>query len=128
MIITMYKPWLLFIAAVLLDTLGTTLFKHGTNQLTESTKAGWYGHFDNILAALKRKEITAGVIVYIVEYIVWIGFLSTTPLSIAYPLSSVTIVLILLASTFFLGEKVSKNRWLGGLLIITGMCLVGAQA
>ena len=127
MILTIYKPWLLFIVAVLLDTLGTTLFKHGTNQLKPSNKAGWHGHFDNILAALKRKEITAGVTVYIVEYIVWIGFLSTTPLSIAYPLSSVTIVLILLASTFFLGEKVSKNRWLGGLLIITGMCLVGGQ-
>lgn len=125
---TIYKPWLLFIAAVLLDTLGTTLFKHGTNQLTASTKTGCQGHLDNIIAALKRKEITIGVIVYIVEYIVWIGFLSTTPLSIAYPLSSITIVLILLASTFFLGEKVGKNRWLGGLLIIAGMCLAGGQA
>lgn len=125
---TMYKPWLLFIVAVLLDTLGTTLFKHGTNQLKESTKAGWQGHFDNILAALKRKEITAGIIIYTIEYVVWIGFISTTPLSIAYPLSSVTIVLILLASTFFLGERVSKNRWLGGMLIIAGMCLVGGQA
>ena len=128
MIMTMYKPWLLFVVAVLLDTLGTTLFKHGTNQLKESTKSGWQGHFDNIMAALKRKEITAGVIIYIVEYIVWIGFLSTTPLSVAYPLSSVTIVLILLASSLFLGEKVGKNRWLGGLLIIAGMCLVGGQS
>lgn len=127
MTIIAYKPWLLFIVAVLLDTLGTTLFKHGTNQLIDSTKMGWQGHLDNILGALKRKEITAGVVVYIIEYIVWIGFLSTTPLSIAYPLSSITIVLILLASRFFIGEKVGKNRWLGGLLIITGMCLVGGQ-
>ena len=126
--LTTYKPWMLFIAAVLLDTLGTTLFKHGTNQLSKSTKAGCQGHMDNIIAALKRKEISIGVIVYIVEYIIWIGFLSTTPLSIAYPLSSITIVLILLASAFFLGEKVGKNRWLGGLLIIAGMCLTGGPA
>lgn len=125
--IAMYKPWFLFVVAVLLDTLGTTLFKYGTNQLIESTRSGWRGHIDNILAALKRKEIVGGVLVYIIEYVIWIGVLSTMPLSIAFPLSSVTIVLILLSSVFFLGEKVGKNRWLGGLLIITGMCLLGGQ-
>ena len=121
----MLKPWILFATAVLLDTLGTVLFKHGSNKLAESTQLGWRGHVENILGALKRKEITLGVVVYILEYIVWIGFLSTTPLSAAYPLSSVTIVLILLASWLFLGEKIGKNRWLGALFIISGMFLVG---
>lgn len=123
----MLKPWILFVTAVSLDTLGTVLFKHGSNQLPESKKIGWRGHVDNILGALKRKEITLGVLVYIVEYIIWIGFLSTMPLSTAYPLSSVTIVLILLASWLFLGEKIGKNRWLGAFLIIGGMFLVGGQ-
>ncbi|MBC7786240.1 MAG: EamA family transporter [Methylophilaceae bacterium] len=121
----MLKPWILFVVAVLLDTLGTVLFKHGSNQLPQSNQLGWRGHAENILGALKRKEIALGVIVYIVEYIIWIGFLSTMTLSAAYPLSSVTIVLILLASWLFLGEKIGKNRWLGALLIISGMFLVG---
>lgn len=123
----MYKSWFLFIAAVSLDTLGTVLFKYGSNKLTESTRPGWEGHLENILGSLKRKEIALGVLVYIIEYIIWIGFLSTMPLSKAYPLSSVTIVLILLASSIFLGEKVGKNRWLGALLIIGGLFLVGGE-
>ena len=123
----MYKPWILFISAVSLDTLGTVLFKHGTNKLLESEKHGWRGHVENILGALKRKEISLGVLVYIVEYIIWIGFLSTMPLSTAYPLSSVTIVLILLASNLFLGEKIGRNRCLGAVLIISGMFLVGSK-
>lgn len=123
----MYKPWILFICAVTLDTLGTVLFKHGTNKLLESKQHGWRGHVENILGALKRKEISLGVLVYIIEYIIWIGFLSTMPLSTAYPLSSVTIVLILLASKLFLGEKIGRNRCLGAALIISGMFLVGSK-
>lgn len=123
----MYKPWILFIIAVSLDTLGTVLFKHGTNKLLESKKHGWRGHIENILGALKRKEIALGVLIYIIEYIIWIGFLSTMPLSTAYPLSSVTIVLILLASKLFLGERIGRNRSLGAVLIISGMFLVGSK-
>jgi len=122
-----YKPWILFTLAVLLDTLGTVLFKHGTNHLPESSKTGWRAHWENILGALGRIEISLGVMVYIVEYIIWMGFLSTTPLSTAYPMSSITIVLILMASSLFLGEKVGKNRWIGALLIISGMFLVGGE-
>ena len=123
----MLKPWILFVVAVSLDTFGTVLFKHGSNQLPESKQVGWRGHIENILGALQRKEIALGVLVYIVEYIIWISFLSTMPLSAAYPLSSVTIVMILLASWLFLGEKIGKNRWLGAVLIISGMFLVGGK-
>ena len=123
----MYKPWILFISAVSLDTLGTVLLKQGTNKLLKSESLGWRGHFENILGALKRKEIALGVLVYIIEYIIWIGFLSTMPLSTAYPLSSFTIVLILLASKLFLGEKIGKNRFLGAVIIISGMLLVGSK-
>lgn len=122
-----YKPWILFTLAVLLDTLGTVLFKHGTNHLPESKKSGWHAHWENISGALGRIEITLGLMVYIVEYIIWMGFLSTTPLSTAYPMSSITIVLILMASSLFLGEKVGKYRWLGAVLIIGGMFLVGGE-
>ncbi len=123
----MLKPWILFVMAVSLETLGTVLFKHGTNKLPESVHRGWQGHLSNIINALKRKEIALGVFVYIIEYIIWIGFLSTMPLSAAYPLSSITIVLILLASSLFLGEKVGKHRWLGAALIIGGLFLIGGE-
>jgi drug/metabolite transporter (DMT)-like permease len=122
------KPLLLLTIALLLDTLGTVLFKHGSNMSVQTTQTGWRGHVESIIGTLKRKEISLGVVVYIIEYIVWIGFLSTTAVSIAYPLSSINIILILIASSLFLGEKVGKRRWYGALMIIVGVFLVGGTA
>lgn len=122
------KPWLLLTFSVLLDSTGSVLFKHGTNQLTVTSKPGWRGHLDSIVGALKRKEIALGVLVYSAEYIVWLAFLSTMALSIAYPLSSLNVILILVASAVFLGEKVGMRRWLGAALIIGGIFLVGGEA
>ena len=122
------KPWVLLTIAVLLDTLGTVLFKHGSNQAAVEHQHGWRGHVENIIGAIKRKEISLGVLVYIAEYIVWLAFLSTTALSVAYPLSSVNNILILVASAIFLGEKVGKRRWFGAVLIICGIFLVGGEA
>ena len=112
---------------MLLDTLGSVLFKHGTNQLPEPAHSGWRGHIEAIFGALKRKEIAFGVLVYIVEAIVWLGFLSTTALSIASPLGSVNNILVLIASALFLKETVGKRRWLGALLIVIGIFLVGSE-
>ncbi len=122
------KPWLLLTFSVLLDSAGTVLFKHGTNQLTATSKTGWRGHLDSVVSALKRREIALGVLLYIAEYIVWLAFLSTTLLSIAFPLSSLNVILIMVASTIFLGEKVGMRRWLGAALIIGGIFLVGGEA
>lgn len=122
------KPWLLLIISVLLDSTGTVLFKYGTNQLAATSKPGWRGHLDSVVSALKRREIALGVLVYIAEYIVWLAFLSTTMLSIAFPLSSLNVILILVASALFLGEKVGMRRWLGAALIIGGIFLAGGEA
>ncbi|MEO8419039.1 MAG: EamA family transporter [Methylophilaceae bacterium] len=122
------KPWLLLTFSVLLDSAGTVLFKHGTNQLAVTSKTGWRGHLDSVVSALKRREIALGVLLYIAEYLVWLAFLSTTLLSIAFPLSSLNVILILVASAIFLGEKVGMRRWLGAALIIGGIFLVGGEA
>jgi len=63
-----------------------------------------------------------------VEYVLWIAFLASVAISKAFPLSSIQIVLILLASKFFLKEHITRRRWLGGLLIMIGIYLVGEAA
>lgn len=122
----MPKAWVLFVVAVLLDTLGTTLFKMGANNIEESLKDGWLAHWENILQTLKRKEILWGLLVYVIEFILWVSFLSTVDLSKAFPMSSITIVLILLVSRIYLQEDVNHKRWFGAALIIAGMTLLGS--
>lgn len=115
----------LFGAAMALDTLGNILFKKGMNHFSVSTLPGWQGYSATIKQALSSRDVTLGGIAMVLEAIVWLFFLSITPLNIAAPLSSANNVFILLASAWFLKERVSGKRWLGVILIITGMVFVG---
>ncbi len=59
---------------------------------------------------------------------VWTKILSKTELSVAYPMSSFSYPLIVLAAQIFLGEKCSLKMWLGVLFITIGVALVGSKA
>lgn len=114
----------LFGAAMALDTLGNILFKKGMNHFSVSTIPGWKGYWVTIQQALSSRYVTLGSVAMVLEAIVWLFFLSITPLNIAAPLSSANNVFILLASAWFLKEQVSSKRWFGVMLIISGMILV----
>lgn len=118
----------LFIAAVLLDTLGTTLFKLGASHAAqlETSLAQRFG-FKAIQSFFSSWYIPFGLAVYVVEYVIWITYLSSSSLSRAFPMYSLTIVLILIVSKFVLKEKVGLNRWLGALLIIAGVLMLGGS-
>ena len=122
------KSLILFVSAITLEVVATVLFKKGTSRLANSLRKGWLSHLDNIINALKTKEIALGIFLYIIEYILWIAFLASVEISRAFPLSSIQIVLILLASKFILKERITQRRWIGGLLIMIGIYLVGAAA
>jgi drug/metabolite transporter (DMT)-like permease len=119
------KSLILFVSAIILEVVATVLFKKGTSRLANSFRKGWLSHLDNITNALKTKEIALGIFLYAIEYVFWIAFLASVDISKAFPLSSVQIVLILLASKFILKERITQRRWLGGLLIMIGIYLVG---
>ena len=119
------KSLILFASAIILEAMATVLFKKGTSRLANSFRKGWLSHLDNITNALRTKEIALGIFLYIIEYVLWIAFLASVQISKAFPLSSIQIVLILLASKFILKERITQRRWLGGLLIMIGIYLVG---
>ncbi|CAK0762133.1 undecaprenyl phosphate-alpha-L-ara4N flippase subunit ArnE [Gammaproteobacteria bacterium] len=119
-----FEPWLLLLTAILLDTLGAVLFKHGVNQLPEAGP-GWRGHLQIMRAALTRREIVFGLLVYVFEGVAWLATLSSLALSVAFSVFSANNILILLSSAIFLKERVGRRRWLGVGLIMIGIILVG---
>lgn len=121
------KSLCLFISAITLEVIATVLFKKGTSRLGHSLRQGWLSHLDNIIYALRTKEIALGIFLYGIEYILWIAFLASVDISKAFPLSSVQIVLILLASKFILKEHVNQYRWLGATFIVVGIYLIGGN-
>ena len=121
------KSLILFMSAITLEVMATVLFKKGTSRLANSIREGWLSHIDNIINALRTKEIALGIFLYAIEYVLWIAFLASVDISKAFPLSSVQIVLILLASRIILKEHINHYRWLGATLIIVGIYLVGGN-
>ncbi len=62
------------------------------------------------------------------QLLVWIKILARTELSIAYPISSFSYPLTMLAAQFTLGEHLDFKVWAGALLITLGVAIVGGGA
>lgn len=69
-----------------------------------------------------------GIIFYLANFFLWIALLSRVDLSVAFPLSSLTYIIVPLLAIVFLGEKVQFVRWTGIIFIIIGVSLAGRSA
>ncbi len=112
----------LWIANVLLDTGGQLAFKAaaGDPRAGEGL-ARW-----RYMAA--RPWLWLGVSCYVLEFLVWIAFLSLVPLSEGVLLGSINIVAIMLAGRFLFGEKLTRLRVAGIVLVSLGVAIVGVGA
>ncbi len=59
--------------------------------------------------------------------VLWLKVLAGAPLSIVYPMISISYAFGLLGAWLLLGEDVSLSRWVGVLLICAGCWLIGAK-
>lgn len=69
-----------------------------------------------------------GVILYLANFFLWIALLSRVDLSIAFPMSSLTYIIVPVLAIVFLQEKVHAVRWAGIFFIIIGVSLSGRAA
>lgn len=69
-----------------------------------------------------------GIIFYLANFFLWIALLSRVDLSVAFPMSSLTYIIVPFLAIIFLGEKVHPVRWAGIILIIIGISLAGRSA
>ena len=56
--------------------------------------------------------------------VLWMYIVRRYPLSVAYPMISLSYVFGMLAAVAFFGEQVSVWKWAGVALIVAGCCLV----
>lgn len=118
---TMVNPLALVLAAVALGAVGQFLMKSGMNRVgaIDSVSLGMFTRmFSNPMVIL-------GFATYGVSSICYLAALSRLDLSVAYPMVGLGYILVMLISWLFLHEPVSPVRWLGALLIVGGVWLVG---
>jgi undecaprenyl phosphate-alpha-L-ara4N flippase subunit ArnE len=107
----------------MLDVVGQLSFKAGLSRSAahEGARPLWR-------RVVGSPWIWAGCGAYAAELAAWLAVLSRAPLSVAFPLASLSYCGVLLASRFVLGEKVPPRRWLGASLITFGVAIVCAGA
>ena len=69
-----------------------------------------------------------GLLSVFATFILWSSLLSKIDLSVAVPVCSFSYILVPLASSIFLHEKVSFFRWAGVLFILLGVVFVSLSA
>ena len=113
------KTIVLVLGAVAFSVLGQLFLKSGARHL-----AGLRS-LDFLLAAFRDLHVVSGLIAWIASTICWLYVLRVAPLSRAYGLTSLTYVLVLLASVYLFGEQVRRLHVVGTVLIVAGIaCLL----
>ncbi|KJV28746.1 EamA family transporter [Luteibacter yeojuensis] len=112
----------LWLANVLLDTGGQLAFKAAAGDERAGDGLARWRYM------LARPWIWVGIACYVLEFVVWIAFLSLVPLSEGVLLGSINIVAIMIAGRFLFRERLSPLRVTGILLVAAGVAIVGAGA
>jgi drug/metabolite transporter (DMT)-like permease len=109
----------LWLLVELLDTAGQLVFKTAANHGGEGD--GW-AHWRHMLA---RPWIWLGGACYVFEFLAWTAFLSLIPLGRGILLGSINIVAIMIAGRLLFGERLTRLRVIGILLVTLGVAIVG---
>jgi drug/metabolite transporter (DMT)-like permease len=112
------KTMVLILGMVLFSAAGQLLLKSGTRHL-----AG-LGRLEFLLAAARDMQVLFGLIAWIASTLCWLYVLRVAPLSSAYGLTSLTYVLVPLASVCVFGEQIGRLQVAGIVLIVMGMACV----
>ena len=107
----------LWLLNVVLDTGGQLAFKAAANAPGDGL-ARW-------LHMARRPWLWLGIGCYVIEFLIWIAFLSLLPLSEAILLGSINIVAVMVAGRILFGEKLTRLRMAGILLVTLGVAIVG---
>lgn len=83
---------------------------------------GWTREF--LFSLLLNWQFAAAGIFFGGGSLLWMYILKHFPLSMAYPMISLSYVFGMLGAVFFFHEHISYTRWFGVFLIITGCCFV----
>jgi drug/metabolite transporter (DMT)-like permease len=114
--------FLLIMAAVVLEVLGQVAFKRGATAIERAS-----GHQRVLrywLALALDPWVQLGVAIHVVELLLWIAALNFIPLSIAFPLASLSFCGVAIGGHFWLGEKIGRRSVAAIAMITLGAALV----
>ena len=114
------------VLSVGLAAIAQIMLKRGMVQVTSESGVFSPTSVSSLKAAAATPLVWLGLFVFGLSALVWLGVLSRTDLSFAYPFASLTYIIILFYGKFLADppEPVTAMRWGGVALIIAGLVLV----
>jgi uncharacterized membrane protein len=76
---------------------------------------------------IKAARLTMGIAAMAVNFFLWNGLLSRFDLSYLYPFDGLNRIILVIAASIFLKEKMTLNLWVGVGLICAGVLLVSSS-
>lgn len=116
---------LVLLLSVALATTGQLLLKAGMDHAGVVIEMTPRALLDLVKGILTSWRLIAGLTAFGASALFWLVSLSRLPLSTAYPIVSLSYVLILGLSTLLLGERPGPVVWGGATLIMAGVALIG---
>ena len=109
----------LLLGAVAFSALGQLFLKSAAQRLSGLAR------LEFILVAARDVYVVMGLLAWIASTVCWLYVLRVAPLSRAYLLTSLTYVIIPLASVYLFGEHLHRVHAVGMVLILVGVaCLL----
>lgn len=115
----MWRVVLLAIVQSLLLAGGQVFLKYG---LARMQPFGWTRRF--WLSLVVNWQFALCGLLFGSSSLLWMYIVKHYPLSVAYPMISLSYVFGMLAAVVCFHEDVSASKWLGVLLIMAGCCLI----
>jgi len=117
------KTFLLLTCLILASSLGEILSARGMQQIGDVSFRP-RALIGSLLRMVRNPFLIAGVACMAVSFFSFISLLSYADLSFVVPLTAVSYITNTIGARLFLGERISKERWAGTLLVAAGVSLV----
>jgi drug/metabolite transporter (DMT)-like permease len=114
--------WLL--PAMLFSTTGELFLKRGMNEIGSFDFTAVSAILPTLTKIAMNPFIWIGMIGFVGGSVFWLSVISRVPLSLAYPMLSLSYVIVVVESWIFLNEGLHPLRVIGSLVIIGGVVLV----
>lgn len=122
----MMQYWWLILLSSICGVAGQTVLKIGVSQPGASEAAS--GIVSLVAMIVRSPMVLLGLALYAAGALAWIAVLARIELSVAYPFLALNFVLVALSSQFLLGEYIPTLRWLGVLIICSGILVVARSS
>ena len=119
-------PLVMIFVNVILGSIGQISLRYGASRLGNlHSEQGIIGSLAGALRGMFTPYVFFGLALYALSAVIWIFVLNQVKLSFAYPMISLSYVLVVVFSALLLHEKVSMVTIAGLVLISVGVSLIG---